>query len=120
MELTDEQKARRASLAWKLLEYKYWYYERNESVIDDYEYDKLEKEFIALGGVPVVGFPNTDSGRPNFSYAAFLVRQKLDGVPYEDLQKFKPPKGKVHVRSVEPEKKEPNQDPWEALRKACS
>lgn len=115
-ELTPDQKKRRAWLSWRILEEKYWYYEKGCNRIDDFEYDQMEREYRSLGGVPCVGFPNTDPDLPNFSYAAFLVKQKQEGYPLEDLASFKRSPKKTKKNDVKP----PQTDPWARLRDACS
>lgn len=41
-------KQRFAELSWKILEHKYRYYILNSPVIQDFEYDMIEKEYEAL------------------------------------------------------------------------
>jgi NAD-dependent DNA ligase len=44
--MTDKE--RLAQLSWQILEHKYRYYILLETIISDYEYDMLEKEYEAL------------------------------------------------------------------------
>lgn len=46
-------------IGWEILCHKYLYYKHNCSVIDDFEYDALERLYKKLSGKEVdVGFPN--------------------------------------------------------------
>lgn len=47
-----------------LMVYRYAYYVRGVSLITDFEYDQLEREFVAGGGIIGVGSDNADDYSP--------------------------------------------------------
>lgn len=63
----EEQKARFAKLSWWLLEHKYRYYILCAPIIEDYEFDELEREYRFLADLldleptasDMVGFDET-------------------------------------------------------------
>lgn len=84
---SDKEK-RFIKLGWQLIEHKFRYYQLDEAIIEDHEYDKLEREYDGLAheleleptASDMVGF---DMTRPSCSAAADKI-----------LGRYTPPKPK--------------------------
>ena len=73
-----------AETAWKILEYKYWYYVESSPIISDYEYDQFEKAYEAA--CKAAGEPPTACDMIDFDMSrrcCQMVAAKLQGIDYK-------------------------------------
>lgn len=77
--LSADEESRRVQLAWTLLEHKYRYYQLDAPVIEDQDYDKLEREYVDLckraGVAPTAAAVGIDVTRPCVDLVASKVMQ---------------------------------------------